>query len=365
MVTSRWGKGAGSPSAFVGAMSVLAVLAGCGGEAPGIEPETMPRPALVHRVALSAGAAEHRLVGRVQALQSVPLAFEVSGVLASLAPREGDYFVAGERLAQLDPEPFVLARRRAQVELELASLRLERAEALQDRGSLAVAEVDEARAWRALKEVAFDEAQKALDDTSLYAPFDGRLARRHREPAMHVPMGDAVLTALDLSQVKIIVQLGRARRLELEDGARFLAEAIFPGAPEQAFPLRLLDNRAEADAGAQSYEVAFALDQPADLPLVPGMQMTVRLRPAAKDSLLGIPVVPLAALASFAERRRGFYVWRVDRATNTVRAQPVSLGLPTGEGVLVLAGLEAGDEVVVAGVTHLAEGMRIAPRDRL
>lgn len=266
MVTSRWGKGAGSPNAFVGAMSVLAVLAGCGGEAPGIAPETMPRPALVHRVALSAGATEHRFVGRVQALQSVPLAFEVSGVLASLAPREGDYFVAGERLAQLDPEPFVLARRRAQVELELASLRLERAEALRDRGSLAVAEVDEARAWRALKEVAFDEAQKALDDTSLYAPFDGRLARRHREPAMHVPMGDAVLTALDLSQVKIIVQLGRARRLELEDGGRFLAEAIFPGAPEQAFPLRLLDNRAEADAGAQSYEVAFALDQPADLP---------------------------------------------------------------------------------------------------
>ena len=96
---------------------------------PGIAPETMPRPALVHRVALSAGATEHRFVGRVQALQSVPLAFEVSGVLASLAPREGDYFVAGERLAQLDPEPFVLARRRAQVELELASLRLERAEA--------------------------------------------------------------------------------------------------------------------------------------------------------------------------------------------------------------------------------------------
>ena len=99
-----------------------------------------------------------------------------------------------------------------------------------------------------------------------------------------------------------------------------------------------MDNRAEADAGAQSYEVAFALDQPADLPLVPGMQMTVRLRPAAKDSLLGIPVVPLAALASFAERRRGFYVWRVDRATNTVRAQPVSLGLPTGRGSLSLLG---------------------------
>ena len=129
MVTSRWGKGAGSPNAFVGAMSVLAVLAGCGGEAPGIASETMPRPALVHRVALSAGATEHRFVGRVQALQSVPLAFEVSGVLASLAPREGDYFVAGERLGQLDPEPFALARRRGQVELELASLRLERAEA--------------------------------------------------------------------------------------------------------------------------------------------------------------------------------------------------------------------------------------------
>ena len=225
---------------------------------------------------------------------------------------------------------------------------------LRDQGNLAVAEVDEARAWRALKEVAFDEAQKALDDTSLYAPFDGRLARRHREPAMHVPMGDAVLTALDLSQVKIIVQLGRARRLELEDGGRFLAEAIFPGAPEQAFPLRLLDNRAEADAGAQSYEVAFALDQPADLPLVPGMQMTVRLRPAAKDSLLGIPVVPLAALASL---RRASRVLRLARRPGDEygRAQPVSLGLPTGEGVLVLAGLEAGDESW-CGVTHLAKG---------
>ena len=209
MVIIGRGKVAGSLSVFVGAISILAVLAGCGSETPGVEPEAKPRPALVHRVALSSGATEHQFVGRVQALQSVPLAFEVSGVLASLAPREGDYFVAGELLAQLDTEPFVLARRRAQVELELASLRLERAEALRERGSLAVAEVDEARALRALKEVAFEEAQKAFDDTSLFAPFDGRLARRHREPAMHVPTGDAVLTALDLSQVKIIVQLAR------------------------------------------------------------------------------------------------------------------------------------------------------------
>ena len=277
MVTSRWGKGAGSPECFRRRDVCPRGTRRMRWRGPGIASETMPRPALVHRVALSAGATEHRLVGRVQALQSVPLAFEVSGVLASLAPREGDYFVAGERLAQLDPSPLCL--RGVGPRSSSNSLLF---------------------GWSGQRRCGTGEPCRCRSGRgSGLAGFEGgRLRRGPKGAGRYVPLRPFRRSARQTSSGACDAcpdgRCGahRSRPFSGEDHrsagsspssriggwGRFLAEAIFPGAPEQAFPLRLLDNRAEADAGAQSYEVAFALDQPADLPLVPGMQMTVRLR---------------------------------------------------------------------------------------
>ena len=83
----------------------------------------MPRPALVHRVAL-AEAALRLARWSSPALQSVPLAFR-SFQCTTSPGASGGCFVAGERLTQLDPEP--RACRREPGRLRLFSS-LERAE---------------------------------------------------------------------------------------------------------------------------------------------------------------------------------------------------------------------------------------------
>ena len=58
------------------------------------------------------------------------------------------------------------------------------------------------------------------------------------------------------------------------------------------------------------------------------------------------------------------YVWVVDPGEMTVHRREVGIGQVTGTGSLeILNGLEAGDRVVVAGVSHLSEGRKIRLMD--
>ena len=166
---------------------------------PGIEPETMPRFALVHRVALSAGATEHRLVGRVQALQSVLLAFEVSGA-GFPGARRGLL-----RRASASPNSIRTLRACAASGPGRArlGLRLERGGGPAGPGSLAVAEADGARAWRALKECSPSTRPKRRWTIHPSTPLRRSARQTSSEPAMHVPW-EMRRHSLDLLQVKII-----------------------------------------------------------------------------------------------------------------------------------------------------------------
>src|SRR5262249_32680629 len=90
--------------------------------------------------------------------------------------------------------------------------------------------------------------------------------------------------------------------------------------------------------------------------LLPGMTATVILT-YRRASILGQRIlVPIAAVH---KDGTGEQVAWVIGSDDTVARRPVKLGEATGGNLEIVDGLQPGDRIVVAGVTHLREGMKV------
>lgn len=339
---------------------VLALfVVACAPADPAAPEAPAPRPARIHEVQAEPALVRHRFVGRVEAMQTVDLSFQVPGPLASLAVREGERVAAGAVVAALDPVDYELAVRQARAQLELARLDLDRKRRLLSNAGTSRSVVDEAATLLELREVALAQATEALDDARLVAPFDAYVARRFTDPGANVRVGEPILRLLDLRQLKIVAGV-REDLLATVDAARVRARfAEFAFLPGRTFPLTYLENRGEADPVAQTYEIGFALPYPEGVNLLPGMTATVVIELGALDG--AAPAIPVSALVADAQRDRGFFVWRFDAASGAVHRRPVVIGPLSGPQVQVLEGLAPGDQIVSAGAGQLAEGMRVRP----
>lgn len=340
-------------------LPIALLLGACAPAEPPAVTAPPPRPAYVYEVTAEPARIRHRFVGRVEAMLTVDLSFEVPGPLATLAVREGERVPAGTLLAALDPVDYELAVRQARAQLELARLDLERKQQLLAGAGTSRAIVDEAATLLELREVALAQATEALDDARIVAPFDAYVARRYRDPGANVGPGEPILRLLDLRTLKIVASV-REDLLATVDAERVRSRhAEFSFLPGRTFPLTYLENRGEADPVAKTYEIGFALPYPEGVNLLPGMTASVVVELGASGGIA--PGIPVSALVAESDRSLGFHVWRVDPATDRVTRQPVVVGPLDGPSVRVLEGLAHGDRVVVAGAAQLAEGMQVRP----
>ena len=301
----------------------------------------------------------HEFVARVEAAQSIDLSFEVDGVLAQLPVREGQAVDRGQLVAALDPTDFQLAVREAELEVQLASQDLERKRRLLARNGIAASLVEDAQSMLELQQVRLEQRRESLAKSRLAAPFDAQVARRYLDNHVQISAADPILRLNDLHELQVVAGIPEQLLVTVNTERVVSLEAAFPFAPERRFPLTYRENRGEADAVAQTYEVSFSMQRPPDFNVLPGMTAAVRigLRPPAGAPSL--PRLPAAALVSGPDGR--FFVWIVDRESKAVSRQPVEVGAPDALGIPVLSGLEEGVVVVAAGARQLQEGMRIRP----
>ncbi len=334
----------------------LVCLAGCERPEPAVDDQAV-RPAKLFRVAADDVAVSHSFVGRVEAAQTVDVSFEVAGELVGLPIREGQDVPAGELVARLDPRDFELALREAEVQLRLASQDLERKEALLRQQGIPRSVVDDARAQYDLWLVRLAQAEERLADTRIVAPFAAHIGRRYVDNRTRVQPGQPIARLLDLNELKVVASVP-AELLATVTPERVLSmTARFDFLPDVEFPLAYRENRGEAGAVAQTYEVTFTLKRPEAVNVLPGMTAEVRVGVQAQGG--SVMRVPASALLSTPAGR--FFVWVYDPASSLVARREVTVGAPLPTGIAVEEGLADGELVVVAGASQLQEGMRIRP----
>ena len=120
------------------------------------------------------------------------------------------------------------------------------------------------------------------------------------------------------------------------------------------------------DAKTLSYQVSVSFDTPSGFTALPGMSATVIVDFAElyerREVPLLIPVEAVFSPDNSAPDSQVVWVAAADaEGVLRVRQRPVKVGQINGDGIQVLEGLQAGEQVVAAGGRELSEGAAVKP----
>ena len=340
-------------------------LLGCSRPAPEPDPVRSVRTVTVGEGA-QGGTVDY--AGEVRARTESRLSFRVAGKMVSREVNAGDAVKAGQVLARLDPQDLRLGQQAARSAVEAAQVNADQAAAdfrrfreLRDQGFISAAELDR-------RESTLKAAQAQLEQARAQAGVQNNQARY----SALVADVAGVVTAVEAEPGAVLSAGAPVLRLA-HDGPR---DVVFSVPEQQAGALRALEGQTdalqvrlwsadEAPVAGTVREVAAAADAvtrtfavKADIGSDPrirlGQTATVMLPLPPRPGVLALP------LSAVFEHQGKSSVWLLDRATMTVRPQPVEVAGAEGNRVLIGSGLSAGQTVVSAGVHTLTAGQKVA-----
>jgi multidrug efflux system membrane fusion protein len=269
------------------AIAAVAVLWVASGQYLGsAEPETRKEPAkLVERgevpeVRVATQTAKPRtdtlrIQGRTRADRKVMVQAQTHGRIEQLLVDKGDFVEPGEVLAQLAEEDRPAQLQQAQALLEQRRLELEAARRLHERGHRSDTQLASARAAFREAQARVQQARTALDDTTIYAPFAGRVGETMAEVGDFMTSGRQLLRLVDLDPLSVVGNVNERRVAQIEPGTEATAELVTGERVEGtvAFVAR------EANDRTRTFEIEMQVPNP-DAALRDGVtaQMTVPLK---------------------------------------------------------------------------------------
>jgi len=336
-----------------------------------------PPPAAVRTFVLDGGISDpfRRFPGEVSALQTSEMSFDVPGRMIERPATQGAVVARGELLARLDPENFQSNVDSARSRFSNAQSELARQTQLRDRGVISVAELDRFRTEFEVAEAALRQAERALQDTQMLAPFDGRVARTLVNNFASVRANEPILIFQNIAQLEVDIDVPERLMTQGEQNVtagqarkQIEAKVEFPALPGMQLPLELKSFRTDADPTARTFRVTFLLQPPDGFSILPGMTCTVLLRrisaPTATTEL-AVYEVPVNAVGTL---ENSTVVWLLDPGSMTAKPVAVELeGLVEDTMRVRSEELSAGDEIIITGVRMLFPGRsvsRLAPAPR-
>jgi RND family efflux transporter MFP subunit len=186
---------------------------------------------------------------------------------------------ANTPLVSIDPAEYELALAEAQARLRAAEAQYREATLFDERIADANVRAERQKAARAKSgldqaEVAVQKAKMELSRSRVRAPFAGRVANVKVQPGQWVRPGDELMTVVELSRVKVEVQVLEGQISFLTPGRS--ARVHFAAFPEETFVGRIETINPIVDQSTRSARVVLSVPNP-DGKLLPGMYARVSL----------------------------------------------------------------------------------------
>ncbi|MES2423132.1 MAG: efflux RND transporter periplasmic adaptor subunit [Pseudomonadota bacterium] len=340
---------------------LLAGLGACSKPEPAPEPV---RAVKVVTVGVDNLTAAHEFSGEVRARVESRLGFRVAGKITQRQAEPGQRVRAGQLLAQIDPQDYQLAAAAArsqvaaaQTQRDLAAADFKRFQALKDQNFISGAELERREATLKGGQAALEQAQAQFANqgnqaryTRLLADAAGVITAVEAEPGQVVAAGTPVLRLAQDGPRDVVFAVPEDKVAAVKLGSPVAIKAW--GQP-QALAGKVREVAASADPVTRTFTVKVALDAGVDLPL----GSTVTVVPAALNAGGAQAIkLPTSALKQDGQNSA---VWVLDRASMTVRSQPVQIATADGNDAVIAAGLQPGMLVVAAGVHVLSPGQKV------
>lgn len=342
---------------------LLALLSACG------KPDSLPEPERAVRTQVlqadSAGMS-YEYAAEIRARSESRLSFRVGGKILARKVNLGDVVKPGQVLAQLDPQDLLLARTAADAAVSAARTNRDQAAAdykryidLEKQGFISAAELERRSSVFKAAQSQLDQAKaqgSAQDNQTGYAQLiadvAGVVTSVDAEPGMVVAAGTPVLRIAQDGPRDVLFSVPE------DQVAMFRQVASRPGAlkfklwgPGQAASDAVLR---EVSAAADPVTRTFLIK--ADVGRVEtrlGQTAVVSLQPPRTEHVIKLPLTALL------QEQGKSSVWLLDPASMSLKAQPVKIAGAEGNEVVIASGLQAGQEVVVAGVHVLKAGQKV------
>ncbi|MBF0137909.1 MAG: efflux RND transporter periplasmic adaptor subunit [Magnetococcus sp. DMHC-1] len=346
---------------FLLLLVLLPGLPGCRSEAQS-DPEPI-RTVRILTVKPLARAAIRHLPGEVRPRWQWPLAFQVGGRLIQRRVEVGQVVRPGQILARLDPEDLELAARArtaeaaaARAELDLARVAFKRVESLRQGEVASRAEYDRlqamvetARARLAASEALADQTRHQVTYTRLSSEVEAVVTAIQAENGQVVTAGQPILHLAGLQEKEVHVAVPEVllpRFREQPDLTVTLAAF-----PERSWKGQVRTIGPMADALTRTFPVRIALPNDAAGPEL-GSSVKILLNDPPQTAIL----LPLSALHT-RDGQPG--VWVVQGSGVVQRIGIQTDGLRENQ-LRVVAGLQGGEQVVVAGANLVREGQTVS-----
>jgi RND family efflux transporter MFP subunit len=384
----KTGKVLSYASAVLGAVVIIAGLTyAFRNQTPTVEVVTAQKPEIGGRSAILNAS------GYVTPRRRATIAAKITGRVTGVFFDEGTHVHQGQLLATLDDSDTKRALDSAkadrdasqaaitdfQVQLRLAEIELQRAEALRKAGvqsqeqlDTSSAAADSLRAKIALakqqvqsSEMRIREAQQAVDNCVINAPYDGIVVSKDAQVGEMVSPISAgggftrtgIATIVDMNSNEIEVDVNESYIARVKD--RQKVTAILDAYPNWEIPSHVRTVIPTADRQKATVKVRISFDKldPRILPDM-GIKVTFLSDEPVKKADANAPVVaallPNEAVHDESGKKIVFLV-----KNDKLERRAVSVGNPHGAQTEILSGIVAGDAVVVKGPANMQDGQAV------
>ncbi len=269
---------------------------GCEPQPP--EPVSMVRPVKMLTIEGPGTVQQREYPATVKAVQQADMGFEVPGRITEFLVNEGQIVEAGEVLARLDDRDYQAELEKAKANQRKALADLDRSLSIyrQDKGAIPRTTIESDRRAKEVTDAALLQAEKAVEDTVLRAPFDGYMARKLVEDFANVQAKEPVLILQDVSQLEVEVSVperdiagGMPKQTPAEITERVKPEVSITSIPDRSFPARVKEFATTADPTTRTFQIRLVFERPDDISILPGMTARVRAN-AVKQGGVRIPL---------------------------------------------------------------------------
>ena len=319
--------------------------------------------------------------GYVVARRKAAVASKGTGTLVYLGVDEGDKVKKGQVIARLEDSDVAAARDRARENLHMAEADLndakqylERMRTLLKRELVAQAEYDiaDGRYKRVVATIdsakfGLKEAEVAVDNTRIVAPFDGTVLKKNADVGEIVaPLAGAassraaVVTIADMSSLEVDADVSEANitRVSAEQPCEITLDAY----PQQRYPGYVTKIVPTADRAKATVLVKIKFRQ-YDQKVLPEMSAKIAFLPAGTGSSAAetkaLLTVPAAAVVT-RDGRTVVYQIRDEHAVEV----PVTVGQKLAGLVEIKSGLKDGDKVIGKVDDQLKDGAKVTQKTK-
>ncbi len=302
------------------------------------------------------------LIGTVESWRTSQVATEVSGRVEHLAARRGDKVKKGETLVTLADSSLLLQLKESRSKQNAAIARLEKAKDNLKRSEGLVKEglvservyrdakltVEELKQTLAVNDAERLQIEDALNKKKVFSPFDGIVTQELTEEGQWVETGGSIVQLVDLSKVRILIQVPEKFIREVKTGGT--VSVHIDAMPDQGFTGKVHAIIPSGDRESRLFPVEVHVENK-ELLLNEGMLARVAFG-------LGTPR-PALMVEKDAVIRKGSEAFLFVAEAGKAMKKIVTPGRGKGGRIEVSGDLKEGDVVVIRGNERLQEGRDI------